>query len=189
MEEQENNIPKEEKEKTEKEPVKKEEKKSSFNSKFLTIGLPVFVVEVLVVYFVTANILMKKFEGAKNISQEVTSKDFTPTQLENVEPSQLGKHIFTINDVIVNPEGTDGKRLLLVSVGFDLGKEKDQTEFKDKEVMVKDAIITVLSSKTLNQLSNVAYKDTIKINLINRVRQMMPDVQLNTVYLSKYIIQ
>ncbi len=189
MEEKEKNTPKEGKEEIPAEVVKKEKKSSSFKSKILTIGLPAFVVEVLVIYFVTANVLMMKVDGMKKGGQNTASITTSTDSVQNSQTSDLGKYIFTIDDVIVNPEGTDGKRLLLVSVGFDLGNEENKTELKNKEVMVKDAIISVLSGMTLPQLSALPYKDTIKVDLMDRVKRLMPDIQLNTVYLSKYIIQ
>ena len=37
-----------------------EQPKSKFNPKILIFGLPIFVIQLIAVYFITANILMKK---------------------------------------------------------------------------------------------------------------------------------
>lgn len=168
---------------------KKEKKPSSFNSKILLFGLPIFIVQVVIIYFVTANVLMSKIEEHETGKLPANEEKANIEKVKNSESSNLGKYIFSIEDVIVNPEGTDGKRLLLVSVGFDLAKEEDKNELKNKEVMVKDAIISTLSSKTLAQLSNVSYKDSIKTEINNKVSKLIPDIKFNAVYLSKYIIQ
>ncbi len=176
-------------EKKEEASPQKEKKPSSFNPKILMFGLPIFIVQVVIIYFVTANVLMSKIEEHETGKSPAAEEQTNIEKVKETKSSNLGKYIFSIDDIIVNPEGTDGKRLLLVSVGFDLAKEEDKNELKNKEIMVKDAIISTLSSKTLAQLSNVSYKDSIKTQINSRVSQLIPDIKLNAVYLSKYIIQ
>jgi len=58
-----------------------------------------------------------------------------------------------------------------------------------KEVRIKDMIISVLSSKKLNQLSNPTFRDTLKIELTSNLKNQIPKLEINNVYFSKYIIQ
>jgi len=101
----------------------------------------------------------------------------------------LGKFIYSIDDIIVNPADTDGKRLLLTSVGFDLPKIEMENELKTREAMVKDAVISTLSSKDISQLDNIAYRDTLKMEITGRLKKSIPDVTINNIYFSKYILQ
>ena len=103
--------------------------------------------------------------------------------------TELGKFVFLIDDIIVNPSDTDGKRLLLASIGLDLQSEEAKVELKSKEVIVKDVIITTLSSKTWSQLNESTYKDTLKYEISSKLQKLIPNVKINTVYLSKYITQ
>jgi flagellar FliL protein len=173
------------------EQIKIEEKgpgapKSSFNIKILLFGIPIFIVQLVVVYFVTANILMKKFDG-QNASLKNSGKADS-TAMKN-QPVEMGKNIYPIEDIIVNPADTDGKRLLLTSVGIDLGKPEMLNEVKAREVMVKDIIISTLASKSISQLDDMAYRDSIKMEITSKMKKSMPSIVANTIYFSKYILQ
>jgi flagellar protein FliL len=163
-------------------------KPSFFNQKVLLIGLPLFIVQLVVVYFITANFLLNKVQGSVVRESTKTEENQKEKSADNGKP-ELGKYIYLIEDIIVNPAGTEGKKLLLTSVGFDLATDAEQKELKSKEVLVKDVIVSTLSSKTLEQLSDSSYRDTLKKEIGSRIKGLVPDIKLNAVYLSKYIIQ
>lgn len=176
-------------------PVSAEPKKSMINPKVFLIGLPVFVLQLIVVYFVTANILLSKIENHQqpgNSEQAATEveddagENQQDTAKQNVE---LGKYVFSIVDIIVNPAGTNGQRLMLTDIGVDLGSQEQLDAFKSKEVVVKDIIVSILSGKNLGQLSNSLYKDTLKTEITKSLLASFPKTKINNVYFSKYIIQ
>ncbi len=169
-------------------PEPAEIKKSSFFSqKVILIGLPLFIVQLVAVYFITANFLLNRVEGSTPNGSRAKTEN--KSGKEGANKIELGKYIFLIEDVIVNPEGTEGKKLLLASVGFDLSNENEQNELKSKEVLVKDVIVSTLSSKSLEQLSDSSYRDKLKNEIGQKVTTLIPDLKLNAVYFSKYIIQ
>ena len=181
-----------EEEKKQEQPVDNPEpaelKKSSFFSqKVILIGLPLFIVQLVAVYFITANFLLNRVEGSTPNGSRANSEN--TSEKEGSNKIELGKYIFLIEDVIVNPAGTEGKKLLLASIGFDLSNEKEQNELKSKEVLVKDVIVSTLSSKSLEQLSDSSYRDKLKNEIGQKVTTLIPDLKLNAVYFSKYIIQ
>ncbi len=172
------------------EELKPKEEKTGFNSKVLLFGIPIFMVQLVAVYFVTANILMKRFESSAKIKNEGSvSASSQDNSVKNIPAVDYGTYIFSIDDIIVNPADTDGKRLLLTSVGLDLAKSEMQSEIKTREPMVKDAIISTLSSKSISQLDDIAYRDTMKTEIISKLKRLIPSVAINNVYFSKYIIQ
>lgn len=174
--------------KPEEKKVESSTEKKGFNMKFLVIGLPLFIVQLVAVYFITANILMPKIQSHGSSVQTDSVSVEQPAE-DTVNHADLGKYIYVVDDLIINPAGTDGKRLLLSSLGFDLPNEKYQTELKEKEILVKDAIISVLSSKDMNQLSNSAYRDTLRIQITQKLNRLIPNVKISNVYFSKYILQ
>ena len=166
-------------------------KKSVLNNKVILFGIPLFVVQLVVVYFITANIILSKMYSSTDSTEEIAAVDSTTILTDSViKPGvELGRYIYSVEDIIVNPSQTDGKRLLLTTVGFDLGSEEQKTELSSKEVLVKDIIISALSGKTLPQLNDNLYKDTLKIEIKKKVMQYIQGVKLNSIYFSKYIIQ
>ena len=160
--------------------------KSSVNTKILIIGIPVFIIQLIVIYFITANILVKKIE-----SNTLPNNNLKTTQANNVKPASidLGKFIYTLDDIIINPADTDGKRLLLVSIGFDVPKVEIENDLKTRDAMLKDVVISTLSSKSIDQLDNSAYRDTLKMEISGKLKKMIPEDAINNIYFSKYILQ
>lgn len=163
-------------------------KKSGFNIKILIFGVPIFIVQLVVVYFVTANILLKKFESQAAETKSAAKTDTTVAAPKSPE-SEWGKNIYPLDDIIINPADTDGKRLLLTSIGIDLAKAEMQNELKAREAMVKDIIISTLSSKSVTQLDDMAYRDSLKLQITDKMKKSIPSITVNTIYFSKYIIQ
>jgi|WetSurMetagenome_2_1015567.scaffolds.fasta_scaffold47888_2 flagellar protein FliL len=178
-------------EKTEVTPPEIPSKKLSINPKVFIFGLPVFVVQLVIVYFITANILLNKVS-----SKTSSPKDSVATLQHNVKSpnsqkgkDNFGKYIYSLDDVIVNPAGTTGQRLILASVNIDVGKDEQLKFLKEREPIVKDLIISTISSKTLLQLGQIGYKDTLKMELANNLKTKFSSVTFNDIYFSKYIMQ
>lgn len=169
-----------------------ETKKSMINPKVFLIGLPVFIIQLVVVYFVTANILLSKMPAGKETVPAAETAS-AKTAAESKAPELPGK-IFSIEDQIVNPAGTNGQRLLLTSIGLDvaLGEEKEaelQKKFEEKKIIVQDIINTTLASKTVAQLNSITYRDSIKTEIMHSIKSHVSGLKINNIFFSKFIIQ
>ncbi|HEX3072734.1 MAG TPA: flagellar basal body-associated FliL family protein, partial [Ignavibacteriales bacterium] len=122
-------------------------------------------------------------------SGEEAKEETSSSEEEGSKASPSGNFIYTVNDVIINPAGTNGQRLMLTSIGFDMKSEAQLKKIETKEVVLKDAIISVLSRKTVSQLSNTMKRDSLKIEIMNDVKNRIPGLKINDLYFSKYIIQ
>jgi len=164
------------------------EKKGGFNIKILLFGLPIFVIQLIAVYFIVANILLSRIQNNYSATTQnpVENKNAKPA---TAKPTELGKFIYIPEDLIINPANTDGKRLLLSSLGFDVSTEQDLQVLKAKDFVLKDAVISVMSSKGLEQLGSTIYRDTLRMEITKRLSQVIPEVKINTIYFSKYILQ
>jgi len=55
--------------------------------------------------------------------------------------------------------------------------------------MVDDAVLSVLTSKTVPVLENVNYRDTLKLEIGRSIKSRIPGLRINNIYFSKFIIQ
>ena len=166
-----------------------EKKKPFVNPKIFLYGLPLFIAQLIAVYFITANILVGKIHSnEKQDTLKVENKE-VPIKQNGKSVAEIGKFLYSIDDIIVNPAETDGKRLLLTSVGFDFQTEDEKKNMQTKEIVIKDIIISTLSSKNFDKLTNFAFRDTLKIEIGAKLRAAMPQIKLNQVYFSKFIIE
>jgi flagellar FliL protein len=158
--------------------------------KVLAIGIPVFIVQLVIIYFVTVNILMSRVQNESHNSDSDSTEQQDSSENSTTESyEERGKYIFVMEDIIINPAGTDGKRLLLSSIGFDVNREEDNKELEAKQILVKDIVISLLSSKSIMQLGDANYKDTLRIEIASHLRERMPKIIINDIYFSKYILQ
>ncbi len=186
----------EEKTNTPPEIIKAEKKPSMFNPKVLMIGLPIFIVQLVAVYFITANILIPSGHSNATKESEKTEETTEATEeksgeTEEGKTSESGESglIFSVDDMIVNPAQTNGKMLLLASLGLAVENEESKKVMEEKQVIVKDAIISVLSSKNVTQLGSSTYRDTLKTEILKNLAVQMPGSKVNNIYFSKFIIQ
>ncbi|KAF0151648.1 MAG: flagellar basal body-associated protein FliL [Ignavibacteria bacterium] len=164
-----------------------EKAKAGINIKVLLLGLPLFIIQLVAVYFITANFLLNKMQTQTVDAQEVKKNDKSVVAKE--KPAEYGKFIHEIQDQIINPAGTDGRRLLMVSLGFDVPSEENKKELEAKDVLLKDEVLSVMSSKGLAELGSMAYRDTLRTEITDRLKTVMPSVKINKIYFSKYILQ
>jgi flagellar FliL protein len=168
---------------------KKSNKKGKFNLKYVIIGVPIFIVQLVAVYFIMAYILIPKVNTNEPHQPKTEQKTEEGHSNQIDTGKEVGKFIHSFDDVIVNPAGTNGQKLLLTSLTFDVENEPSQKTIKEKEMIVKDIIISTLSSKSLIELSQVGYKDSLKIELANNLMASLKNVKVQSVYFTKYIIQ
>ena len=155
----------------------KESTGSSFKPKVLIIGLPIFIVQLAAVYFITANILLSNGATNSNHNSEETTSEETTDTTAIISTANV---IYNLDDMIINPAQSNGKMLLLASLGFSV---------EEKQVVIKDAVISVLTGKNVEQLNNIAYRDTIKSEIIGSLNSQIPEAGISNIYFSKFIIQ
>lgn len=164
-------------------------KSGGAGKKILIIGLPLFIVQLVAVYFITANILLNRIQlnAATPGSNQAANGQVQNTENKDSKV-ELGKFIYSIDDIILNPAGTEGKKFFMMSIAFDLNSEKDKKTFEEKQIMVKDAVISTASAKNLTQLNNIAYRDTLRSDIVKEISKIISDIKINRVYFSKFII-
>lgn len=97
--------------------------------------------------------------------------------------------VYSIKDIVVNPAGTAGSRFLSVSFGFELGSKELMTAFESREPIVRDVLITILSSKTLAELTDAKQKEIMRVQIRKRLSQVLETEELAGVYYTDFVLQ
>ena len=100
-----------------------------------------------------------------------------------------GSIVYAIKDIVVNPAGTGGSRFLSVSFGFELASAEAAQEFEGREMIVRDALITILSSKTVAQLVDFKQKEIIRYQIKKRLEKLLDTDGLEGVYYTDFVLQ
>lgn len=100
-----------------------------------------------------------------------------------------GSLVYAVKDIVVNPAGTGGTRFLSVSFGFELGSAELAAEFEERELVVRDALITILSSKTVAQLTDAKQKEIVRYQVKKRLEQILDTDEIDGVYFTDFVLQ
>ncbi len=94
-----------------------------------------------------------------------------------------------LDEIIVNPAGTGGRRFLSTIVGLTLSNPKSEAEIASKMPLLRDATISLLGSKTLDQLASLSYRDTLRQELQVSVNSLLTEAPVKGIIFSTYVLQ
>ena len=110
------------------------------------------------------------------------------TEEEETEPVEYGEFL-ELESLIINPEGTDGKRYLMVKIGLESDKAKALSEVTEKEVVVRDAILRNLSARRVDELASIEQRDALKDGLRETINQILENGKVTRLYFTQYVLQ
>lgn len=94
-----------------------------------------------------------------------------------------------LENLIVNPAGTQGTRFLLVSVGFETTDAATIGILEQRDLEVRDAIINLFGSETIENLSEVSMREAVKDAVRERVAQLIGRNTIGRIYFPQFVIQ
>lgn len=100
-----------------------------------------------------------------------------------------GPGILAVKDIVINPAGTGGSRFLSVSFAFEVESAYLAAEFEERAPIIRDALITILSSKTVAQLTDPKQKEIVRYQIKKRISQLMETDELAGVYYTDFVLQ
>ncbi len=171
--------------------------KSSKKTIFFVV-IPIVILQIIIAYLLVLDLNSKT--TAEQTSSTVKDKETvkSSSDREVVDEYKVSdseyiishpEFLFVVKDLVVNPAGTGGLRYLLTSVGIEVTNEKAFAEIQSKEVVVNDILINILSSKTLEELSDVSRRKELRREIAKKVDEILTNGRVQNVYFSKFIIQ
>ena len=126
-----------------------------------------------------------KVEHAEKKSEPSEKKE----KHESGKEGESGGLVYTVKDIVINPAGTAGSRFLSVSFGFDLANGEIQSELEQREALVRDALITIMSSKTVAQLTDSREKEITRLQIKKRLSDLLQSGDIRAVYFTDFVLQ
>jgi flagellar FliL protein len=96
---------------------------------------------------------------------------------------------YNIDNIVVNPAGTGGTRYLSCGISFEMASPEDAKIFESKGAQVKDLLITILSSKTVDELADIAQRNQMRRQILAIVNRFLAPTQAKAVYLTDFVLQ
>jgi flagellar protein FliL len=123
--------------------------------------------------------LLAKFTGKKEASAE---------KQKEPEKSEMGE-IYELDTFIVNLSGGAGNNYLKVKISLELNNTELKTEFEKRLPQFRDAILTLLSSKTIIEVKTLEGKSQIRAEILTTLNQYLKTGKISNVYFSDFIVQ
>jgi flagellar FliL protein len=120
---------------------------------------------------------------------------------KKAEAEHIPMQIYNIDDVVVNPAGTSGSRYLSVSVGVEMDAPKEEgggghgeeakpaSPIDEKKPQLRDALIGILSAKTIDQLTSVEQKDLIRGEILDSFTKILAPARVHKIFFVDFVLQ
>ncbi len=172
-------------------------KASRFPIKKYGIYGAVVLVIIAAAYFVTLKVV-KPMMSSGATTEETADESHATAEEANKHESSGGhgssdeagaSDIHMIESIIVNPAETGGRRFLSASIGFELGSPEANTLFDEREAVIRDALITILSSQTIPELSDFKQREKLRQVIKLRVEKLLDTKDVDAVYFTEFVLQ
>jgi flagellar FliL protein len=140
----------------------------------------VLLVQIVAAYFIQKTLLFPAVPGQK---------------VAEAAPKKVAKHseeeskVILLDEIVVNPAETGGRRYLAVSLGLQIASAEAEKLVEKNKPLIRDALISLLSAKHLDQLASIAYRDTLKQEIKEAVAKQLKDTEIENVVFNGYVLQ
>lgn len=98
-----------------------------------------------------------------------------------------------IDNLVLNPAGSGGTRFLMVAAAVEFKDATLVDAFKARDAEVRDIVLRVMGAKTVDQLSDMAVRDSLRKELGDSLSGLVPKAQrkqgIRRVYFPQFVIQ
>jgi flagellar FliL protein len=98
-------------------------------------------------------------------------------------------HSHLVEGLIVNPAGTGGTRLLLISVAIVVDSEDAVGELEERDPELRDTMLSVLGSKTIEEITDPGARERLKGELLTALQALHIGGAVLQVHIPQFVVQ
>jgi len=162
-----------------------EEKKEGGNSKLLLIVIIVLLLILLIVGGLVAYFLLS---GDENPADQQQQPQKVEKKKKVSDMTEIGP-IYPLDQFIVNLVSNNSTRYLKCKIDLELDSQELQQEVDKKLPAIRDLIIRILSSKTVEEIQTAKGKEKLKEEIKRKINEMLTTGEIRHVYFTEFVIQ
>ena len=169
------------------------EKKSS---NMLMIIIIVVLILIILIGAVIAVLLMGgDDESAAKMQPQIKEKKMSVTQRQNSNSMEDTRSLsdigilYPLDTFTVNLKSDAGRRYLKATMSLELEGEELSAELDAKAPVLRDRIIRILTSKTLEEISSKKGKQKVSQQIMDTLNAMITDGKIKGIYFTEFVIQ
>jgi flagellar FliL protein len=170
------------------------QEKNKSNNKLIIIIISVLVL-VILGGGATAIILMSgddvvEVQQSTYRTQETTTSNRSrgDSAMSTRKLSEIGI-LYPLDSFTVNLKSDAGRRYLKATISLELNGEELSLELDNKSPVIRDRIIRILTSKTLEEISSKKGKKKVSDQIIDTLNAMIVDGNVRGIYFTEFVIQ
>ena len=172
-----------------------EETQAKKSSSLVLIIIIVILILLLVVGGLLAFLLMS---GNDDTTQGQTVQAQTEQVQSAATKNTAGKRsndyinmgpVYPLDQFIVNLLSESGSRYLKTKVDLELSAETLTPEIDKKKPLIRDIIVSTLSSKTYEEVSTQKGKNRLKDEIVDRLNEVLADGHIKNIYFTDFVVQ
>ncbi|MEA1917713.1 MAG: flagellar basal body-associated protein FliL [Campylobacterota bacterium] len=171
-----------------------EEKKSS---NMLLIIIIVVLFLIIIIGGIVAFLLMGDDEEPTQSAPQAqersvnkkSSSSGSNTQFNNSRQLNEIGILYPLDTFTVNLKSDAGRRYLKATMSLELEGEELSLELDAKSAVLRDRIIRILTSKTLEEISSKKGKQKVSQQIMDTLNMMIADGTINGIYFTEFVIQ
>ena len=109
-------------------------------------------------------------------------------EIDNRKFSQIGI-LYPLDTFTVNLKSDAGRRYLKTTISLELNGKELSMELDSKAPVIRDRIIRILTSKTLEEISSKKGKQKVSEQIVDTLNSMITDGSVRSVYFTEFVIQ
>ena len=101
-------------------------------------------------------------------------------------------NLYLIDNLVLNPAGSGGSRFLMLAAAIEFSNASLVEEIKTRDSEVRDVILRVMGSKTVEELSDMGHREDIKAELADSLGTLFKKSKkkpIQRIYFPQFVIQ
>ncbi len=120
---------------------------------------------------------------------DIEAQAAAAAELREAEGEGFKERLYSLEPFVVNVTGDGYSRYLKVKVELEADTPDLKTELDARLSQVRDAVIVLLSSKKLSDITDFEGKALLKQDIYERVNDILETGELNSVLFTEFVVQ
>lgn len=163
-----------------------EEGKKKKGGSLVLILIIVLLFMVLAIGGVIAYIMLSG--GEESASSGEVHQEKSVKRSQHADDLTVGP-MYPLDKFTVNLMSESGRRYLVATVNLELDSDKLTSELDAKTALIRDIVITILSSKTVEEITTAKGKEKLKEEMVGAMNRRLEDGYVKRIYFTQFMIQ
>jgi flagellar protein FliL len=97
--------------------------------------------------------------------------------------------LYAIDNLVLNPKGTNGTRFLMVSAAFELSDGRVADQIRSREPEIRDILIRTFGQRTVEELADLDQREQLREDVRQVLEDRLQRGSIRRVYLPQFVIQ